>query len=215
MKKIKFVIIFVSLLALSGCASTRLENLEYRITMLEKLQIDYQNELKHKLSNMESGSIKNQENIKNELKKLHQETERQINDLNTKITSKSRTLQDIKTKTDQFNVRRDSRTLFFEPTEFYYAICLTNKTPYKAYFDYRWANEPSWASVVLNPNEKIGRKSEVDQKIFIAFNKNLVGPYQRQEYFLERKHTSNDCESGMKYEFYVNDNKLDVRKQME
>jgi len=212
MKKFKFVTIFFCLLALIGCASTRLESIESSIVRLENLQFSYQNEIEQKLSNVEFGLIKNQENIKNELKKLQQETELKFNNLNSELTSKDRILEDIKSKTDQFNVKRDSKTLFFEPTELYYAICLTNKTPDKVHFDYRWNNEEDWTSVALNPDHKIGKKSEIDQKIFIAFNRNRSGGHQKKEYFLERKHTSDDCENGMKYEFYVTDNELDVRK---
>lgn len=87
----KYTTIIFIVLTLSGCATDRLNRIEKRLNYIE-----------NNISRIESGMIKNDKNLKTEINKLYDETEKEI--------------RNIKSKTDKFTVRQNSETLLFEPT---------------------------------------------------------------------------------------------------
>lgn len=92
MKRVSRFSVLIIVLALCGCASGRLDKIENKLYRLER-----------SFSQLEKGMLENDQNIKNELRQLHKETEQEI--------------KRIRSKTDKFTVRQNSGTLLFEPTK--------------------------------------------------------------------------------------------------
>jgi peptidoglycan hydrolase CwlO-like protein len=112
--KVNNLLVALILIFLGGCATTtdfnRLKRsvytLENKLNRVEKKL----NQVEKKLNQVDSGLLANQNNLKNELKKLHSESKTEFQILNN-------TVRRIKNKTDKFNVRKSSNTLLFEPTK--------------------------------------------------------------------------------------------------